>query len=144
MPCSFFHWFQIWQMLDCVFVGKETDSTLSSHTYSRSRRAGITPPGPWRSANSDGEQSANALRCRADRWQLCGKWRHADRCGSISLLPLPQLSQAPPLLEWPRQRVGLLGALPISTDLMNNSAPIYPRVQFKAALCELSLIRWSL
>lgn len=67
-----------------VFYGEKTDSTLFSNTFSWSPRAGITFLGPWRFINFNGEQSANAMWCHSDWWQLCGRWRHADRCGSIS------------------------------------------------------------
>lgn len=107
-------------MLDYVFVRKRTDSSLSSHTFSWSWRAGITLSRPWRSVNFDREQSANAMWCHSTWWQLCGEWKHADRCGSL-LLQLSQCSQAP-LPEWQGQSVGKLWALPIPTNLIHSSA----------------------
>lgn len=130
-------------MLDYVFVGKRTDSTLSSHTFSWSRRAGITLSRPRRPINFDREQSANAMWCHPAWWQLCGEWRHADRWGSVSFFSFPS---APRLLYlndkgnvW-----GSCGPFPFPRISLTVLPWIYLRAQFKAAFCVLILIQWSL
>lgn len=130
-------------MLNYVFVRKRTDSSLSSHTFSWSWRAGITLSRPWRSVNFDREQSANAMWCHSTWWQLCGEWKHADRCGSLSFFSFPS---APRLLylndkgkAW-----GSCGPFPFPRISFTVLPWIYLRVQLKAAFCVLILIQWSL
>lgn len=130
-------------MLDCVFVGKRTDSTLSSHTFSWSQRAGITLSRPRRSINFDREQSANAMWCHSAWWQLCGEWRHADRCGSVSVFSFPSARRLLYLND--KGKVwGSCGPFP-SPQISWTVLPwMYPRVQCKAAFCVLIFIRWPL
>lgn len=105
---------------DC-FYGNGT--WLSARTCSWSPRPGIPPPGARRFINPDREQSANALWCRSDWWQLCGRWRHADRYGWNSMFVASAgLAQNicfhhPDWLFYPDDNTGLLCDLLASANL---------------------------
>lgn len=123
-------------------MGKKLTQLLSSHTFSWCPRAGITLPGPWRSINFVRKQGANAMWCCSDWWQLCGRWRHADRCGSISQLTASAGSPRLPFSlndngkAWHCYRTFLFPQI-----LLTVLPWFYLRVQIKAVFCVLSFIQ---